>query len=65
MKLTDTSQLDWVAVNDAAQTIISLSQTGLYAAPEALDIHHDAIRQVVAQLNIISKALLITPPGSR
>ena len=61
MNLTDTKQLDWPAVDAAADAIKRVCRDVGFAAPEDLVRAHRDIRRVVEQMNIIAKALLITP----
>lgn len=65
MTLTDARDLDWAAVERAASLIQGACRDAAYCAPEDLIKARLLVGFVCAQLNAITKALLITPPGVR
>lgn len=65
MKLIDSRQLDWQAVGRAADVIKHIASADApYVPPEDLLMARTLIVRVCEQLNEITKALLITPPGA-
>lgn len=61
--LVDASQLNWLAADDAAKRIQRICLEAAFVAPENLLKARDLIVDVCEQLDAITKALLITPPG--
>jgi hypothetical protein len=57
-------QLDWRAVERAADLIKRACNDACYTAPEDVILARELVVRVCTQLDAITKALLITPPGS-
>lgn len=63
-KLTDARQLDWSAVNQAADAVKRICADAGFVAPEYLARQRELIVLVCQQLDVITKALLITRGAS-
>jgi hypothetical protein len=63
--LTPMTDIDWAGAKEAAQRIIKRCDDAPFTAPEATAIIQRNIQAVCIELDIIVRALKITPPGGK